>query len=206
MNILKKAKHYSLLVFSVAAITITGCQKEDEIAPEAENDEEIITDIKLIFTNTNDANDVVEATAQDPDGAGVQELAILDTINLDTSKTYALTLEIMNNLEDPGESIADEIEEEADEHQIFYSFSDNAFASPTGNGNIDNSSDAMNYTDVDANNNALGLTTDWTTPSTQLMNGSFTIRLQHQPDLKTATSGANDGDTDFELTFVMNIK
>ena len=33
--------------------------------------------------------------------------------------------------------------------------------------------------------------------------GTFTVRLQHQPDVKTATSGTNDGDTDFELQFVL---
>ena len=36
--------------------------------------------------------------------------------------------------------------------------------------------------------------------------GSFTVRLQHQPDVKTATSGSNDGDTDFALTFALNIQ
>ena len=35
--------------------------------------------------------------------------------------------------------------------------------------------------------------------------GTFTVQLQHQPDVKTATSGANDGDTDFALTFNLNI-
>tara|TARA_B110000090_G_scaffold147800_1_gene162199 strand:+ start:51 stop:185 length:135 start_codon:yes stop_codon:yes gene_type:complete len=35
---------------------------------------------------------------------------------------------------------------------------------------------------------------------------SFTVRLQHQTDVKIATSGSNDGDTDFALTFALNIE
>ena len=50
-----------------------------------------------------------------------------------------------------------------------------------------------------------GLNTTWTAgdPTTA---ASFTVRLQHQPDVKTATSGANDGDTDFELQFRLTIE
>ena len=206
MNANKKIKRYSLIVFALAGLVLTGCKKDDTEVPEAENDEEVITDVKLIFTNNSNSSDIVEARAQDPDGVGVQELEILDEINLDTSKTYTLTFEIMNNLNSPGENIGDEILEEAEEHQLFYSFSTNAFGSPSGNGNIDNSSDPINYNDYDSNNNPVGLSTNWTTSSTQLSNGFMTIRLQHQPGIKTSTSGANDGDTDLELQFVLNIQ
>jgi len=89
---------------------------------------------------------------------------------------------------------------------LFFSFTDNAFSNPTGDGNIDNASDVINYNDVDGNNNPLGLSTTWITGASAVSAGTFTVRLQHQPDVKTATSGANDGDTDFELQFVMNIQ
>lgn len=200
-------KKYSIYTLLLASILFTGCNKDDdEVVPEAENEQEVITDVKLIFTNAADATDVVEAKAQDPDGAGVQELAILDEINLDTSKTYNLTFEIMNNLESPGEDIGIEIKEEDNEHQIFFSFSNNAFATPTGNGNIDTASDPITYNDKDENGSYVGLLTSWTTSSTPLSKGTFTVKLQHQPDVKTATSGATDGDTDFDLTFVLNIQ
>lgn len=112
----------------------------------------------------------------------------------------------MNNLDSPGENIGDEILEEDEEHQIFFSFSNNAFANPIGNGNIDNSTDPLNYNDSDANGNPVGLSTNWTTSSSQLSGGVFTVRLQHQPDIKSSSSGATDGDTDFELQFVLNIQ
>ncbi len=205
MKVLNYFNKFSFYILLAAGVLITGCKSDDE-APEEENELEVITDVKLVFTNDADATDVVEASAQDPDGAGVQELAILGEINLDVDKTYTLTFEIFNNLETPGEDIGDEIKEEDDEHQLFFGFSNDAFANPTGNGNIDSSSDPLKYNDNDGNGNSLGLSTSWTTSSSALSGGTFTARLQHQPDVKTATSGATDGDTDFELQFVLNIQ
>lgn len=200
----KKISIYTLLS---ASVLFTACKKDDdEVVPAVENEQEIITDVKLIFTNNADSTDIVEAKAQDPDGTGVEELKILDEITLDASKTYNLTFEIMNNLESPGEDIGEEIKEEDNEHQFFFSFSENAFTNPTGNGNIDSASDPIVYNDKDENGNSVGLSTSWTTSSTQLSKGTFTAKLQHQPDVKTVTSGSNDGDTDFELKFVLNIQ
>lgn len=209
MNTIHKQIKYSLTIALLAVITIAGCKKDDDlpvVPPAAENELEVITDVKLIFTNASDASDVVEARAQDPDGEGVQELAILDTIHLNINKTYTLTFEIFNNLETPGEDIGGAILEEDDEHQFFFGFSNNAFADPTGSGNIDNASDPLNYNDVDGNGHPLGLSTSWTTSSSQLSGGTFTVKLQHQPGSKTATSGADEGDTDFELPFVIHIQ
>ena len=195
------------LLFAVLTLFVFTACEDDEAVPEEENEEEVITDVKLIFTPTNTLSGLptVEATAQDPDGEGVQELQVLDAINLATNASYILTFEIMNNLETPGEDIGEEIAEEDDEHQIFFAFSEGVFSNPTGNGNIDNASDPINYNDTDGNGNPLGLNTTWTAgdPTTA---GSFTVRLQHQPDVKTATSGANDGDTDFELQFRLTIE
>ncbi len=198
---------YALYVLLAGGMLLTGCDDDDDdVVPEEENEEEVITDVKLIFTNTANPSDVVEARAQDPDGEGVQELAILDQINLDADKTYTLTFEIFNNLDTPGEDIGEEIEEEDDEHQIFFSFSNDAFADPTGNGNIDSASDPVNYNDADDNGLPVGLSTTWTTSSNALSGGNFTVRLAHQPDIKSATTGANDGDVDFDLPFVLNIQ
>ncbi|MFT6055253.1 MAG: hypothetical protein ACJAS3_003320 [Roseivirga sp.] len=205
MKKVNELKKYSFYVLMAMGVILTGCSEDDE-APEPENEEEVITDVKLIFTNDADAADLITARAQDPDGVGVQELELLDEITLGIDKSYTLTIEIENNLESPGEDVTEEIEEEDKEHQFFFSFSADAFTNPAGNGNIDNSSDPMKYNDMDGNGNPLGLSTSWTTGSNNLADGTFTIRLQHQPDVKSATSGASDGDTDFELKFVLNIQ
>ncbi len=199
-------KSLRLMALLFTAITIVSCSDDDD-APEEEEELEVITDVTLVFTNQADASDVVMASAEDPDGTGVQGLQVLDEITLSADTQYTLTFEIFNNLETPGEDIGEEILEEDNEHQFFFSFTEDAFDSPMGDGNIDTASDPINYDDVDENGNPVGLSTSWTTPaSATLDGGTFTARLQHQPDIKTATTGANDGDTDFNLTFVLNIE
>jgi len=192
-------------VLLVGSVFMFGCK--DDGFPEPENEGEVITDVVLKFTNTTNSNDTVIARAQDPDGTGIQELTILDTIILDTSKTYTLTLDLLNALDPTDvESITEEVNEEGVDHKFFFSFSNNAFANPLGDGNFDNAADALNYNDLDVKSNGIGLSTTWTTNNVLLSNGSFQIRLQHQPDIKTANSTVNDGDTDIDLTFVLNIK
>ena len=190
------------LLFAVLTLFIFTACEEDEAAPEEENEVEVFTDVKLVFTPTG-GGAAVEAAAQDPDGAGVQELQVLGAINLAENTSYTLTMVIENCLESPCELMNEEIEEEDDEHQFFFAFTNDAFTSPAGNGNIDSASDPINYNDSDGNGNSLGLNTSWTTGSAST--GTFTVQLQHQPDVKTATSGSTDGDTDFALTFNLNI-
>ena len=207
MKTINPFKNLQLLAILFSVITIIGCSNDDDVAPEEENEVEVFTDVTLVFTNTADVNDVVRASAQDPDGTGIQELQILDAITLAADTEYTLTYEILNAL-DPAdvENIGDEILEEDNEHQFFFSFTENVFANPTGNGNIDAAADPINYNDADENGNPVGLSSTWTTSSTASSGASFTVRLQHQPDVKTATSGSNDGDTDFELTFALTIQ
>ena len=190
------------LLYAVLTLFIFTACEEDEAAPEEENEVEVFTDVKLVFTPSG-GGAAVEAAAQDPDGAGIQELQVLGTINLAANTEYTLTMVIENCLESPCELMNEEIEEEDDEHQFFFAFTNDVFTSPAGNGNIDSASDPLNYNDADGNGNSLGLNTSWTTGSAS--NGTFTVQLQHQPDVKTATSGATDGDTDFALTFNLNI-
>lgn len=213
MKTIEFFKNFRLMALLFGAIAMVSCSDDDDAAPEEENELEVITNVSLIFTNTANPSDVVTATAIDPDGEGVQGLQVDPagiTLSLDT--TYNLSFVIQNAL-DPNdvEDIGEEIEEEDDEHQLFFSFTDGAFADPTGNGNIDTASDPINYNDEDSDaqdgsGNPVGLSTTWTTSSTPVAGGNFTARLQHQPDIKSATTGATDGDTDFNLSFVLNIQ
>jgi len=201
---MKNIFRLNYLLYAVLTLFIFTACEEDEAAPEEENEVEVFTDVKLVFTPTG-GGAAVEATAQDPDGAGVQELVVNDEIKLQSGTSYTLTMVIENCLESPCELMNEEIEEEDLEHQLFFAWTDGAFTSPVGNGNIDNASDPVNYNDTDSNGNPLGLNTSWTAGDATTA-ASFTVRLQHQPDVKTATSGANDGDTDFELQFRLTIE
>ncbi|MEL7005353.1 MAG: GTP cyclohydrolase [Bacteroidota bacterium] len=201
---MKKFKNYLILGLLASTVLFTACSDDDE-APEEENVVEVFTDVTLIFTNADGGT--VRATAQDPDGVGAQELVVQDEITLMAGATYTLTYEIQNAL-DPNdvEDIGAEILEEDNEHQFFFSFTEGAFSSPMGDGNIDTASEPINYDDEDENGWNVGLVTSWTTSSETLSGGTFRVRLQHQPDVKMATTGSNDGDTDFDLSFVLNIQ
>ena len=199
---MKNIFRLNYLLYAVLTLFIFTACEEDEAAPEEENEVEVFTDVKLVFT-PKAGGAAVEAAAQDPDGAGVQELQVLGAINLAANTEYLLSMMIENCLEDPCEDMNEEIAEEAEEHQFFFAFTNDAFTSPVGNGNMDNASDPINYIGFDGNGNPVGLNTNWTTGSAST--GTFTVQLQHQPDVKTATSGSTDGDTDFALTFNLNI-
>lgn len=186
---------------------LAGCDDDD---PEKENIPELITKATLTFT-PDDGGAAVVATATDPDGEGLQDLTVDQAITLATSKTYVLTITLVNELADQGDAeynITEEVEEEGDEHIFFFSWTNNVFADPTGNGNIDNRNDPVNYTggsnSLDDDNLPLGLTTTWQSASSSA-EGNFRVLLKHQPDLKSDTSDSSTGETDVDITFDIEV-
>ena len=87
-----------------------------------------------------------------------------------------------------------------------YAWTDGAFDSPSGDGNVDARADEVIYLDADDNGLPLGLLTGWTTKSGESsLKGNFRIVLKHQPDLKSENSGLNTGETDLDFTFPLRI-
>ena len=74
------------LLYAVLTLFIFTACEDDDATPAEENEEEVITDVKLIFTPASGS--VVTATAQDPDGEGVQELQVSGAINLVSGSSY----------------------------------------------------------------------------------------------------------------------
>ncbi len=204
---MKTFLHVLLLMAVGALLVFTGCDDD----PGKENVPELITEVTLTFTPAGGGSAVV-VTATDPDGDGPQDLQVDGPITLAKNTTYVLTLELINGLLDPGDDgyyITEEIEEEADEHQFFFRFSEGVFASPTGSGNIKDTPSTpvgtINYLDEDDNGRPLGLSTSWTTDNVTVSDKSFRVMLKHQPGLKSATSTSLDGETDVDLTFVLHV-
>ncbi|MEL6560152.1 MAG: hypothetical protein AAFQ94_18330 [Bacteroidota bacterium] len=196
----KKFYSYILLAsFAFMSLFLASCNDDEE--PEEENLPEIITDVTLTFTPEGGGT-AVTATATDPDGDGVADLAVSGPVNLAANTTYTLAITIFNSI--ANENVTEEIEEEDDEHQFFFSFTDGAFSSPMGNGNVDNRDDAVNYEDEDGGGLPLGLETMWTTGDAA--SGSFRVILKHQPDIKSSTSTSNDGESDFDISWTLNIQ
>lgn len=193
----------------VVLVMLTGCDDD----PAKENTPELITQVKLTFTPVaGGAASPVVVTATDPDGAGPQDLAVDGPITLLPSTAYDLSIDLFNTLlapTDDGYDIGAEIEEEADEHQFFFRFSDGVFSSPTGTGNIKDSPSTpvgpLNYLDEDANGRPLGLLTRWITDNVEVSGQSFRIVLKHQPGTKSATSTSLDGEADLDITFDLNV-
>jgi hypothetical protein len=179
-----------------------GCEVE---APIREDVPELITKVTLTFTPA--VGDPVVVTATDPDGEGVQDVQVDGDINLEAMKTYNLSLTLTNGLaapSDPEYDVTEEVEEEGHEHLLYFSWTNDVFSDPSGDGNLDSRSDPINYDDEDVNGLPLGLQTTWTTAA--VASGDFRVVLKHQPELKSAASESTVGETDVDITFTVNVE
>lgn len=198
MKTIKSILSLSLLLSLGALIS---CSDDDD-GPVPGDDEEQITQVVLTFTPTE--GDVVTATWFDVDGDGTTPPSI-DDLDLVEGTEYTLTMTLANTLESPAEDITSEILAEDDEHMFFFEFTENYFSDPTGDGNVDNRGDVVNYNDQDENGLPVGLSTTWTAGGHTDSPGEFTVILKHQPDLKSATTTSSDGGTDVDITFPLSI-
>ena len=200
-----------LNIISILAIlslfSIASCSHDD---PKKEDVPELITTVKLTFT-PDGGGDAIIVAATDPDGEGVAPITVDGPINLTSNTTYTLKVSLVNELADPSSAAYDitkEVEAEGDEHMFFFSWTNDMFSDPGGNGNIDNRNDVVKYTgaenSIDANGLPLGLTTTWKT-SADATSGNFRVLLKHQPDLKSAASDSSMGETDLDVTFGINV-
>jgi len=171
----KKKFRISTSYFTLLAISIFayGCSASD---PEPENEEELITTVNVTFTNSLDANDIVVASFEDIDGPGGDDgIATHPTLSANT--TYNVTVEFLNESVTPTDDITVEVEEEGDEHQVFFVTSSGL--------NFEHA-----YLDEDTNGNPIGLN------NTVVIGGESTgtmeVVLVHQPN--KSNSGVSDGD------------
>ncbi len=201
-----RSKSILFPVTALFVVLLIGCDEADE--PRREDTPEMITHVQLTFTPVGDGSAVV-VNASDPDGEGISDIEVDAPIILARETAYKLSIEMFNELADPASpayDITSEIREEADEHLIFFSWSNGVFSNPEGNGNIDNRSDDVNYDDQDENQLPLGLETSWTTAASATASGKFRILLKHQPELKSSTSTATSGETDVDVEFDITIE
>ena len=190
----------TMVLTLTTSLFISGCDDDD---PVKEDVPELITKVTLTFTPSGGGSPVV-VTATDPDGEGIQDIVADYPITLTAATSYDMSITLANTLaqpSDPAYDITEEVEEEGDEHMFFFSWTNNVFSNPAGDGNIDNRADAVNYEDEDANGLPLGLHTSWTTA--EASSGNFRVILKHQPDLKSETSDSSIGETDLDLTFTV---
>lgn len=79
---------------------------------------EVITRVELTFT-PDGGGDPIVAAFSDPDGDG-GESGMSDPITLAANTSYSLAVTFANELVDPAEDITPEVEDEPEDHQVFF--------------------------------------------------------------------------------------
>ena len=171
MNLMKsilRSTGTALLVCSISVLAACGDDDDADDTPPPE----VITTFNLTLMS---GSDTITASLRDADGDGGDEAVQTDPSPLMAGETYAMSIELLNELEgaeDP--DITAEIRAEAEEHQFFYEV-----AGDIGTVMItDVESDyAMNMEGEDL---PVGLAATFTA-TTSMSTGTLSITLKHLP-------------------------
>lgn len=184
-------KNLKLLFASLITVTFVSCSNDDSSPV---NEEEVITTVRVTLVN---GGNTITLQSKDPDGDG--PLAPILTpdggVTLSPNTTYSGTIAFLNELATPTTDITAEVEQEGEDHQVFYQLS-------TAVGTVA-------YNDLDANGNPIGLDFTLTTGAT-VGSGSLTVTLIHLPNKSAAGVSSGDmtnagGSTDAEVTFSLAV-
>ena len=177
-----------LAILLISFLTFTACSDDDDHDHDEGTEEELITTVRYTLTN---GNNIVTLTFSDPDGEGGNDGTYSVSGNLDENLTYTGIIELLNETESPAEDITEEVKDEADEHEFFYT--------------SDVSGLSITKTDTDGNGNPLGVETSLTTGSAG--SGTLTVILKHEPTKPNSGSSASaGGSTDVEVSFNITVQ
>lgn len=199
MNILKKIP---FIVFAVLAIGFASCTSEE---PEEENEEEVITDVTLTFTELNSVGapmgSKISFKASDPQGIELGSSPTIETVTLTRGKTYRMEITVFNSIEN--EDITAEVLEEADEHQFYF----------LGTAFVGSSAPASIVYD-DPSGELIGLQSKMTLSASPGFNNAI-MRVILRHDLNKSFAGATNphfqdfaqagGETDLDINFPLVI-
>ena len=183
MKTMKISAFYALLT-----LAMLGCS-DDDTTPEIINEDELITTV--ILTLTPDSGDQVVLTTIDLDGDGPDEPVTTVVGNLSENTQYQGAVQFLNETEDPAEDITQEVIEEADEHQVFYTISEGLNIQTT-------------YEDQDSQGNPLGVQITLSTGAAS--EGSLTVTLRHEPVKPNDGLESAGGETDISTSFDVSIQ
>ena len=185
---MKKNQKKSILLIAIITLSFGAC-KEKTPSPTTppENESELITTVKLVFTDTA-TKAVSTAVFSDLDGPGGNAPTQFDTIRLKPNTVYQTAIYLLDETKTPVDSISNEVLEEGQDHLF-------VFTKVGVNLNIQ-------ISDKDINSLPLGLLSYWSTAA--VSNGSVTVALKHQPGVKDGS--AAPGETDVEILFPCRIQ
>ena len=181
-------------IFKYALLAIPflyfSCSDDDD-APEPINEEEVITTMAVTLVNHQNGNDVVTMQTQDLDGDGPNAPVVTVSGPLTAGTSYSGSIVWLNEMEDPAENVTEEILEEDDEHQVFFS------AAGVGMEFV--------YMDFDGDGNPLG--TQFVLAPLTTGEGSVVITLIHEPDKPNDnTLNTAGGSVDIQTTFTVTVE
>jgi len=184
-------KNKLITFLSIIVVFLSACDDDDPIPV---NPEEVIT--TMIVTLTPPAGAPVVLTSRDLDADGPNPPVVTVSGDLTATTAYTGTIEFLNETETPAEDVTEEVEEEDDEHQVFYQIG--------GSLELD-----VTYTDTDDDGNPVGLT--FTALAGTASTGTFVVTLRHEPDKSAAGVSDGDitnagGDTDITESFDLTIQ
>jgi len=218
------AFHRSIIRGSVlvvaASLFVAGCDgDEHEHEHEHEHDSEVITTVTLTFAPEG-GGDAIVAAFRDPDGDGGAS-GTAEPVALVQGETYALSIAFTNELVEPAGDITVEIEDEAEEHQVFVTGT--GVRGPAA-GDDPAALVTQAYADQESSYGADAVGEDLpvgllhTITADAAGSGTLSVRLQHLPTLNDApqkTPGlaeqladgvALPGDTDAAVEFELTVQ
>ena len=185
---MKNLKFITIAIF--ATVIFVSCSNDDDNTPAPVNEEEVITTLTVTLT-PNGVGTAITLQTRDLDGDGPNAPVITVSGNLTTGVTYNGTLVLLNETENPAENITEEVMEEAEEHQFFYTIGGGADLT-------------TNYSDFDADGNPLG--TQFTLIAGSISSGTLTFTLRHEPTKPNTGLSDAGGETDIAATFDVTIQ
>lgn len=181
-------KQILLFPLLIIAIIFTGCSDDDPPAPV--NEEELITTLTVTLTPSGGGT-VVTLQKKDLDGDGPNAPEYSVSGNLTVGKTYSGAIQVLNENKTPVENITEEVLDEADDHQFFFT--------PAGGLNI-----STTYSDQDSNGNPLGI--EFNLFAVAASSGTLTVTLRHLPSKPNTGLDNAGGETDIQATFSITVE
>jgi hypothetical protein len=176
-------------VLGMTLIGLLGACGESSTAPGGES--EVISRVTLTLTPSSGGT-ALTAYIDDSDGNGpTAPSAQVGTLALTRGVTYTGTVKFENRLANPVQDITKEVEEEANEHRVFYTVTATGVTVTT--------------TDVDGQNRPLGLRFSKVVSNTATA-GTLRVVLCHYGNTaKQAAATTCTGDTDVSQLFTFTV-
>ena len=183
-----KLVHLSFIAFAA----VLSCNDNDD--PIIINEEEVITTVTATLTPVGGGT-IITLQSRDLDGDGPNVPVITISGNLAPNTTYSGAIEVLNETVTPAENITEEVEEEGDEHQFFFTPTNNVVT--------------VAYADMDINGDPIGI--EFTLTTTNPSSGNLTVTLIHEPNKNAAGVSSGDitnagGEIDAEATFAIGVQ